>query len=167
MPFLRLEVSCLPLKVYKMRCLLKYVKSLLLLLLLGSCRLDPVVKLDEAPRIRIESVAPTSIREFDGRVTVVLQYEDGDGDMGSVHPDSLLLEVQDDRLTAPDYYFVPPLSPVGSNVPIQGKLIFTLNGTFIFGNGSFEETLYSIRLRDRSGKWSNTVNTPTILINRN
>jgi hypothetical protein len=150
-----------------MPCPLKSVKPFLLLLLLASCRPDPIAKLDEAPRIRIESVTPTSIREFDGRVTVVLQYEDGDGDMGSVHPDSLLLEVQDDRLTAPDYYFIPPLSPVGSNVPIQGKLNFTLNGTFIFGNGSFEETIYSIRLRDRSGKWSNQVNTPTILINRN
>lgn len=150
-----------------MPCQLKSVKLFCCLLLVVGCKPEPVVKLDEAPLIRIESVTPTSIREFDGRVTVVLQYEDGDGDMGSVHPDSLLLEVQDDRLTAPDYYFIPPLSPVGSNIPIQGKLNFTLNGTFIFGNGSFEETIYSIRLRDRTGKWSNQVNTPTILINRN
>ncbi|MDP2188986.1 MAG: hypothetical protein Q8J69_09930 [Sphingobacteriaceae bacterium] len=150
-----------------MNCVLKCVSFWGWLLLLSSCKPNPIVKLDEAPLIRIESVTPTTIREFAGRVTVVLQYEDGDGDMGSVHPDSLLLEVQDDRLTAPDYYFVPPLSPVGSNVPIRGKLNFTLNGTFIFGNGSFEETIYSIRLRDRSGKWSNKVNTPAILINRN
>jgi len=137
------------------------------LLLLVACKPDPVVKLDAAPLIRITSVTPTTIREFDGRVSVVLQYEDGDGDMGSVHPDSLLLEVLDDRLTAPDYYFIQPLSPVGSSVPIQGTLNFKLNGTFIFGNGTFEETIYSIRLRDGSGKWSNKVNTPTILINRN
>lgn len=152
-----------------MPCRLKYAKIWAVwgLLALLSCKPEPVPQLDAAPLIKIESVTPTSIREFDGRVQVVLFYQDGDGDMGSVHPDSLLLEVLDDRLTTPDYYFVPPLSPVGSNVPIQGRLVFTLNGTFIFGNGQFEETLYSIRLRDRSGKWSNRVNTPTILINRN
>ena len=140
--------------------------ALLLLLLIG-CKPAAIQPLDEAPLIRIDAVAPTSITEFSGRVEVTLFYEDGDGDMGSLNADSLLLEVLDDRLTEPDYYFVPPLSPPNIDVPIRGLLQFRLNGTFIFGNGSFEETVYSIRLRDRSGKWSNTVLTPTILINRN
>lgn len=139
----------------------------LLLWLFIGCKPNTIQPLDEVPLIRIDAVAPTSITEFDGRVEVTLFYEDGDGDMGSLNADSLLLEVLDDRLTEPDYYFVPPLSPPGSNVPIRGQLQFRLNGTFIFGNGSFEETVYSIRLRDRSGQWSNTVLTPTILINRN
>lgn len=140
---------------------------MLLALCFVACKKREIRKLDEAPLIRIQAVQPTAITEFTGRVEVELFYEDGDGDMGSLHPDSLLLEVLDDRLTEPDYYFVPPLSPPGSNVPIRGIIKFRLNGTFIFGNGSFEETLFSIRLRDQSGNWSNTVNTPTILINRN
>lgn len=139
---------------------------MLLWLLLG-CRPTAIEPMDAAPLIRIDAVAPTSISEFDGRVEVNLFYEDGDGDMGSLNADSLLLEVRDDRLIAPDYYFIPPLSPPSSGLPIRGTLQFKLNGTFIFGNGSFEETVYSIRLRDRSGKWSNTVLTPTILISRN
>lgn len=144
--------------------------SLLVLavLVMGTaCKKTAIRELDKAPVIRINQVAPTSIVAFTGRVEVELQYEDGDGDQGSLHPDSLLLEVRDDRLTAPDYYFVPPLSPENSNVPIRGTIRFRLNGTFLFGNGATESTIYSIRLRDRSGQWSNTVNTPQILINRN
>lgn len=137
------------------------------MLAVGACNKPTVNKLDVAPAIRIVSVAPTTVQAFSGRTEVVLQYEDGDGDQGSLQPDSLMLEVRDDRLTAPDYYFVPPLSPEGSNVPIRGTIRFRLNGTFLFGNGTTEVTQYSIRLRDRSGKWSNTVLTPQIIINRN
>lgn len=141
--------------------------ALAVLVMGTSCKKTAIRELDKAPVIRINQVAPTSIVAFTGRVEVELQYEDGDGDQGSLHPDSLLLEVRDDRLTAPDYYFVPPLSPENSNVPIRGTIRFRLNGTFLFGNGATESTIYSIRLRDRSGQWSNTVNTPQILINRN
>lgn len=154
-----------------MRMLYRWISSVLLLLAafcwLVACKKNSFQKLDENPTIRIISVAPTAVQAFSGRTEVLLQYEDGDGDQGSLHPDSLLLEVQDDRLTAPDYYFVPPLSPEGSNVPIRGTIRFRLNGTFLFGNGSSEVTQYSIRLRDRSGIWSNTVLTPQIVINRN
>jgi hypothetical protein len=41
-----------------------------------------------------------------------------------------------------------------------------LNGTFLFGNGAFEETRFTIRLRDGDGFWSNTVVTPIVRINR-
>jgi len=144
-----------------------YLLPLVAFCLLIACNKNTVQKLDEEPNIRIISVAPTSVQAFSGRTEVLLQYEDGDGDQGSLHPDSLLLEVRDDRLTAPDFYFVPPLSPEGSNVPIRGTIRFKLNGTFLFGNGATEITQYSIRMRDRSGKWSNTVLTPQIIINRN
>lgn len=152
-----------------MRC--RSVKYLGLVLLVGialaACKKSNIRVLDKAPVIRINSVAPTTVQAFSGRTEVVLQYEDGDGDQGSLHPDSLMLEVRDDRLTAPDFYFVPPLSPEASNVPIRGTIRFRLNGTFLFGNGATEVTNYSIRLRDRSGQWSNTVLTPQIIINRN
>lgn len=150
-----------------LNCAKMSLLALTVLVSSAACKKTAIRELDKAPVIRINQVAPTSIVAFTGRVEVELQYEDGDGDQGSLHPDSLMLEVRDDRLTAPDYYFVPPLSPENSNVPIRGTIRFRLNGTFLFGNGSTEATIYSIRLRDRSGQWSNTVNTPQILINRN
>jgi hypothetical protein len=140
--------------------------GLLILIFLLGCRPEPVDHIELPPAIRIESVTPLELTEFTDRVTVELAYEDGDGDMGSLNPDELMLEVKDDRLEQPDFYFVPPLSPPGSAVPIRGTLIFRLNGTFLFGNGAYEETRFTIRLRDRSGFWSNTVVTPYVRINR-
>lgn len=162
---------CLQLNISKMLMRYSFVKVVLCLVGLGfalaGCKKTSIRELDKQPNIRIISVAPTTVQAFTGRTEVLLQYEDGDGDQGSLHPDSLMLEVRDDRLTAPDFYFVPPLSPEGSSVPIRGTIRFRLNGTFLFGNGATEVTQYSIRLRDRSGQWSNTVLTPQIIINRN
>ncbi len=132
-----------------------------------ACKKATVTKLSAVPLIAIESTDPVTILQFKESVQLLLRYEDGDGDLGHPHPDSLVLEVRDARLLFPDYYFVPPLAPVGKEVPVRGILKFRLNGTFLFGNGATEQTTYSIRIRDRKGNWSNTVITPTITINRN
>jgi hypothetical protein len=116
------------------------------------------------PEIEIQSVAPTLIEEFSGTVKLSLKYTDGDGDLGFEHPDSVALEVWDSRLSEPDWYYIPPLSPLESNVSIEGVLDIELNGTFILGNGFQETTYFTVRLRDRSGNWSNTVQTPEITI---
>lgn len=142
------------------------VLGFFILMLLLGCRPEKIKRIDLPPAIRIVMVSPMELTEFTDRVTVELAYEDGDGDMGSLNPDELMLEVKDDRLEQADYYFIPPLSPPGSDVPIRGTLIFKLNGTFLFGNGAYEETRFTIRLRDRSGFWSNTVVTPLVRINR-
>lgn len=139
----------------------------LVLFLSFGCKKATIVKKSAIPLIAIVSTNPVNIKQFEEGVALVLRYEDGDGDLGHPHPDSLLLEVRDARLLFPDYYFVPPLAPLGSDVPIEGELEFRLNGTFLFGNGATEQTTYSIRMRDRKGNWSNTVITPTITIRRN
>ncbi len=146
---------------------MRYFLLLALLLLIFGCKKATIVKKGAIPLIAVVSTDPVSILQFEEAVALVLRYEDGDGDLGHPNPDTLLLEVRDARLLFPDYYFVPPLAPEGSEVPIEGELEFRLNGTFLFGNGASEQTTYSIRMRDRKGNWSNTVITPTITIRRN
>lgn len=141
--------------------------SLFLLFGLGSgCtkEVEPEMALEPEPSIKILSVAPTTIKEFDENVVVTLEYEDGDGDLGFEHPDSNALRVWDDRLENPDFYFVPPLSPVGEEISIRGTLEIRLNGTFIIGNGQSESTRFALKIKDRSGNWSNEVTTPIITI---
>jgi len=146
---------------------MRYLLLILFVLVLSGCKKATIVKKPAEPLIAIVSTDPVNILQFEENVALVLRYEDGDGDLGHPHPDSLLLEVRDARLLFPDYYFVPPLAPIGSEVAIEGELEFRLNGTFLFGNGATEQTTYSIRMRDRKGNWSNTVITPTITIRRN
>lgn len=129
-----------------------------------SCKKDDGLVFSDIPEISIESIEPISIEQFKDSIVIRLQYRDGTGDLGFEHPDSFSLRVLDSRLTAPDWYFVPPLSPIGSNVPIQGILKFKLNGTFLIGGTSTETTTFTIRIKDRNNNWSNEVVTPTISI---
>jgi hypothetical protein len=118
------------------------------------------------PEISIISVEPTTIKEFVDQLVVVIEYQDGDGDLGFEHPDSLSLRVHDARLTAPDWYHVPPRAPLGEEIPIQGTLEFQINSTFILGNAQQETTTFNIQIKDRAGNWSNVVTTPTITITK-
>lgn len=141
-----------------------YIAALCSSVVFTACEKVVPNDVSDIPSIEISSVAPTTISEFSGTVTLSLKYTDGNGDLGFEHPDSTALEVWDSRLDEPDWYYVPPLSPVGSEVTIEGVLQIELNGTFILGNGTQETTYFTVRIRDRMGNWSNTVQTPLITI---
>lgn len=129
----------------------------------ASCKKEEIQS-NPVPFLKIESVTPTTITQFLDSVVVVLTYDDGDGDLGFDHPDSSALEVLDSRLPYPDYYFVKPLAPVGETLHIRGTLRLELTSPFLLGNGGDEIIQYSIRIKDRSGNWSNTVITPDITV---
>lgn len=140
----------------------KYLLFLLVFAFL-ACEDDPPGFPDE-PKIEIVSVNPSVVQEFESAVELVIRYEDGNGDLGFSHPDSLSLSVWDDRLSAPDMYHVQPLAPDGADVDITGTLTIVLNGTFIIGSGSSETTRYAVKIKDRAGNWSNEERTGPITI---
>lgn len=127
--------------------------------------LVPVLK-NPVPIIRYLSIEPREVNEFTDSVIVRFEYQDGDGDLGHKDPDILLLSVQDARLENPDFYYVPPLAPIGSQIPIDGILTIRLRNTFLLGSGGDEKTSYEIRMQDRSGNWSNFINTEEINIHK-
>lgn len=132
-----------------------------------GCKTDaPVVSVNPIPNIRYIGITPELVNEFTDSVIVTFSYEDGDGDLGHKNPDILLLEVQDARLVNPDYYYVPPLAPIGSNIKISGQLQLRLRNTFLLGSGGDEKTQYDIRMKDRAGNWSNVIQTKEITIRR-
>jgi hypothetical protein len=65
-----------------------------------------------------------------------------------------------------DLYHVIPLSPEGSNVPIQGKLTVQLNNLFILGNDTLEELQFEVMMQDQKGNWSNLLESDTISVYR-
>lgn len=141
---------------------------LMLLFVIGSCSKETkfVQVFPPEPVISLKSISPMKMQEFSDSLIVVIEYQDGDGNIGFTHPDSNALEVQDVRLARPDYYFVPPLAPLNSSISIEGQLTFKIRGAFILGSGDTEKTSFTIRLKDRSGTWSNTITTPEVSINR-
>ena len=135
------------------------------LLLVGSCTTvsdEPLF--DTTPVIEIISISNDTIVEFQESLHIIISYEDGDGDLGSPDPDENTLFVKDNRLKKEDEYFVYPLAPYGESISITGTLSIALNNTFILGNGTTEQTNFTIYMIDRAGNKSNVVKTETITI---
>lgn len=131
--------------------------------LLGACQEDED-PLSMIPVLRVESITPTNVNQFQDTITMVIFYEDADGDLGSEDPDENVLSVKDSRLDIADFYHVKPLAPIGANVPIQGTLEVNLRTAFLLGNGDSEEISFTVRIQDRAGNYSETVISPTITV---
>lgn len=121
---------------------------------------------DITPKITLEEVTPTTVVQFTDSINMVIEYEDGDGDIGYWNPDSLALSVHDQRLANPDYFYVRPLTPDSNALAITGTIRIAIRNTFLLGNGNSETTRYEIKLKDRAGHWSNTVTTPEVMITK-
>jgi len=119
---------------------------------------------DVTPRIELVSMSTTELVQFQDTLTLVLKYEDGDGDLGSRDPDESLLFVRDNRLESADEYYVGLLAPEGANASITGNLSVNLSTVFLFGNGSQESTFFTIYMKDRAGNESNQLDTEQITI---
>lgn len=120
---------------------------------------DPV-----APEIAFVSITATEVESATTPLSVTLSYRDHQGDLGWADPDLHALEVRDTRLENPDTYHVPPLTPDGMELDIDGTFIVNLPPLFLLGNGGDENTRLVFRITDRAGNPSNEVESPVILI---
>lgn len=147
--------------------MIKYINiSFLLIVSLygASCKKDSAVS--SVPVIKFLDVNSTSIKEFKDSLVLRFEYSDADGDIGEDNPDKNDLFIKDRRLANADYYFVKPLSPPGSEIKIKGIISVQIKNTFLLGTGNSELTQFDIKLRDRAGNWSNSINTPNITITK-
>ena len=145
----------------------KYLPSFIVFLVLlafVSCSKDSA--LSSVPVIKFLDVNSTSIKEFKDSLVIRFEYTDADGDIGEDNPDKNDLFVKDRRLVSADYYFVKPLSPPGSEIKITGIISVQIKNTFLLGTGNSELTQFNLKLRDRAGNWSNSINTPNITITK-
>lgn len=134
------------------------------LLMLNACKKDSAT--GTAPVIKLISVSATDIKEFKDSLTIEIEYTDGDGDIGEDDPDKNSLQIKDRRLTEADFYFVKPLAPPDSDIKITGRIQVQIKNTFLLGTGNAEITQFDIKLRDKAGHWSNSINTPNITISK-
>jgi hypothetical protein len=155
---------------------MRHASNILLLLLvistLWSCtktekaaepaKPDPV---SIVPAISLASVSPTTVRQFKDSIIFMVNYTDGDGDLGNADADSSSLFLTDARGNLTEGYYIQPLAPQGSNIAIKGTLKVRLDHTALLSTGTTTETTtYSIQMKDRAGHWSNKVSTGTMTI---
>ena len=118
------------------------------------------------PEISNLTVEPMIVAEFTDTVVISFDYADFNGDLGHPDPNVTSLSVKDSRLQNADLYHVIPLSPEGSNVPIQGRMSVRLNNLFILGNDTVEELQFEVLMQDQKGNWSNLLESDTISVYR-
>lgn len=139
---------------------------IIIALLVSGCKKEKGPFISPVPKIGLIEIRPDSVKEFQQQVSFLIDYTDGDGDIGFDHPDSLSLIIRDRRITEADTLHVQPVAPPNSSIAVQGTLSISLNSTFLIGNGDAEKTSFEIRLRDRQNNWSNTVNSSEITVYR-
>jgi hypothetical protein len=149
-----------------MRIVITGISLLLLFPLLNSCKEILNTTGNPVPRIALVKIAPTQVKQFVDSLKITFTYEDGDGDLGNDNADINSLEVQDERLAKPDYYYVPPMAPVGEKIRIKGQMTMNLRNVFLLGTGNMETTSFTVRIQDRAGNWSNPIKTPEVIITR-
>jgi hypothetical protein len=99
-------------------------------------------------------------------INILIEYIDGDGDLGENTPDKYNVFVTDQRNQVTYQYRIPQLSPV-TGIIIKGKLNIHLPAQEILdGANSYETTAFKIYVTDRAGNKSNEIVTTTLTINQ-
>lgn len=143
----------------------KYLYLLPILFVVSCAKKEDKITPDPKPILKILSLSPSSVQEFQP-VTLTLEITDGDGDIGEDNPDNKTLSIKDSRLPEADMYHVQPLAPPDTKVAIKAPLKIEIPNLFLFGNGNSEQVSFTIKIKDRSGNWSNEVSSAAITINR-
>ena len=145
-------------------------KSSFLLLIFGfliiSCAKDDEIPFSDTPEIELLGISHDTVVQYDEVLVLTISYQDGDGDIGFESPDKYAVWVRDTRLANFDGFYVGPVAPPGSSVPITGQISIEFPNLFIFGNGDFEKTQFEIMMIDRSGHESNILMTDQVVILR-
>lgn len=129
-----------------------------------SCKKDEKVEISTTPAIEFVSISPGTAVEYQDKITIVISYKDGDGDLGENTPDVKNLFLTDSRNNVTYQFRVSQLAPSGQAVAIQGSLVVELKNTAIVNGSTSEVVTYSLYVKDRAGNVSNTVSTSAITI---
>ena len=138
---------------------------LLITFLLYGCKKDEI-NFPIEPSIKLISISPSSPHQYTDPVTITIQYEDGDGDLGENNDKVRNCFVTDNRIGITYEYRIKQLAPTGASIPIDGTLNIEIGGQVLTDSSSQQNVTYSLYVIDRAGHKSNNVTTGSITIRR-
>lgn len=139
------------------------ILAILMVAGLFSCKKEDDPR-DPIPRIEVVSITPSIVTEFRDSLLIVIDYYDGDGDLGGVPADEYNLFVVDRRIDVPFEFRIQELVPGGTEVPISGRLNLIIQNLFITDGSDQQPVDFEIYAHDRAGNESNRVITQKILV---
>lgn len=125
---------------------------------------DDLPERSSNPAINILSISRDTIIQFVDSVTIRLEYDDLEGDIGTETTEEPSLWIKDSRLEEADLLHIPPLAPIGDTVHIRGILNIHIPQLYLLSTDEQEELNFQIRLRDRAGNWSSKAISPPLTI---
>lgn len=149
-----------------MKFTIYFSSAFLVALLFSGCKKEEL-PISNTPAIKFISISPNPAIKYQDEITIVIEYTDGDGDLGENTPDVKNLFVTDQRNNVTSEFRINQLAPLGQPIIITGKLNITLTPQgFVDDSHTTETTTYSIYVKDRAGNASNTVETADLRINQ-
>jgi len=140
----------------------KFFVFLIGVTLLFSCEKEEAVS--NVPQISFESISPTTAQEYEDEIIITISYFDANGDLGENNPDVKNMFIKDNRNEIEYEYRIPELTPIGSDIAIQGNFDIKISGTGITDESSSQKVDYDIYVKDRAANKSNTITTSSITI---
>lgn len=128
---------------------------------------EPLPEVSNTPAIELSKTSATNINQFDD-VIFTVKYTDGNGDLGETDPDTYSIFVTDKRDASIIHKFhLQPLAPLDKSLAIQGNLKINIENIILLDqSNTTENASFSIYIVDRAGNKSNTLNSPTIRVNK-
>jgi len=138
-------------------------------LLWQACQ--PIRLFDDTPAITFISVEPLEVTEITDSIVITIGFTDGDGDLGLPDEDTTSdVTIYDKRRGLPAFgdilypYRMPVVTPPGNSKQISGEVRLVIQNTFRRPGLSTDTVHYSIQIKDRALRVSNSVETPDIII---
>lgn len=133
----------------------------------GCTKEEVKPQFSSTPKIAFLSMSPGSVTAWKDSVVFTISYEDGDGDLGQNTAGYENLFLKDSRTGGFYTFRIRELVPDNAKVPVKGTLKFVLPYTFLSSESiNSEQVTFEIKVKDRSGKESNSVSSPGLQVNR-
>jgi hypothetical protein len=130
------------------------------LIFMAACLNPP--NYSEIPAITFDSISSTTARVGHDSITFLIDFTDGDGDLGSSDIPNLFF--LDSRTGYTDSFKIPNLTPQGNVKAISGVIAYVGSSFNCIPGKTFDSLYYTIYVQDRAGNKSNQVMTPQIIL---
>ena len=145
-------------------CISRLGLSVFVLVAMSCTHKEKIEPPSVIPEIKLITTSPGQVKAFEDEIRFVIEYTDGDGDLGTNDDKVRNVFVKDNRVDVIHEFRLQQLAPDNATIAITGTFEIKLPNTIIDGNSAPETVTCSISVVDRAGNESNEVTSPEITV---